>query len=348
LRCLLNLGPFSDAEEEDLPGGSDIPDLSKPSKGFSKHLKQLRTKLEHLVDSEDIADNFSGDTATSGKESLVINETFEGTWLGDPKRADFVVGDWEPAKSRFPNAKNIMGGMPFDTRDQKALPVSIPLRFADEKVEKFFNKHSKIYEGTKITLPMDVFSTTEITASTPETRLLLLERFVKIQLKESLALKALSGESFKKLKSIHDLLSKPNPPAINWKEEIETLYNLNYLSSNLAIRGKHMSCTNMMMVRSGLRESVLSRCTGRVEAKSAARMSNFGSPSLFGPVNSDMEQRVRDHRWENQKYQLKTPASGTKRSGDYLPSAPFVKRQASGASSFVKQSTPSFSRAGTQ
>lgn len=323
--------------------GEGLQDHLRPNRQFSKILRRVGERFPHLVQTVDTSTNFSGDFASGGGESLKIDETFENSWFGIPKRVGYEIADWSLSKEEVPNSRNVMKLVPIKSQ-RRAFPTALPLSFADEQVNNFFNSQVKLNDGQKVFLPSDIFNNQCMNASIPDSKLIIIEKLLRKDLREVLAQKTLLSESFKKLESLCDVVNQPVPPNINWREEVNGLRDLCYLSNNIAARSKLMSITSNMLVKSSIRDSLLSRCSGPLESKEAVKFSAFGTPSLFGPTNSDLSTKCRDTHYDSQKYRLKTYSA--KRPLDFTSSTfsnPAAKRggfQARGGNNNSKQNTP--------
>ena len=133
----------------------------------------------------------------------------------------------------------------------------------------------------------------------------------------------LQRASEKKLKALRRSLRRASPPEINWAEELSTLLNLGYFSSNLAYRAKLLAGTQEMLIKTNLRESVLTRCAGPDASKAACQVSDLGTSTLFGLVNSNLAARVSSNSIDHKEFQLrclKRPAESSR--------APAAKRRA--------------------
>ena len=331
---------FSD--EGPITEGEGLQAHLRPNQHFSKILRRVGERFPHLVQTVETSSDFSGDFASGGGESLKISENFDNSWFGIPKRVGYETADWSLSKEEVPNARNVMKLVPIKTQ-RRAFPLALPLSFTNDQVNNFFNSQVKLNDGQKVFLPSDLFNNQYMNSNVNDSKLIIIEKLLKKDLREVLAQKTLLSESFKKLESLCGMINQPIPPNINWGEEINGLRDLCYLSNNIAARSKLMSITSNMLVKSSIRDSLLARCSGPLESKEAAKFSAFGTPSLFGPTNSDLSAKCRDTHYDSQRYRLKTPSA--KRPLDfssYTLSSPAAKRggsQARGGNN-SKQNTP--------
>jgi len=331
---------FSLLADDDVSTDDEAPPTPVRNRTYSMNLKNLKAKLPHLVGIEGTPIPYGGDAPRSSIETLLIDESFKGTWLELPVKRNCTMGDWEFHKDKLPSEKPLLNIGPTHSKQgypDRVIPTEIPLYFTNERVAEFFSSDVKLCEKSKIRLTgTEVFTDDSIPSKGPEPKLIVMERVQRQILRENLAQMTLQRASEKKLKALRRSLRRASPPEINWAEELSTLLNLGYFSSNLAYRAKLLAGTQEMLIKTNLRESVLTRCAGPDASKAACQVSDLGTSTLFGPVNSNLAARVSSNSIDHKEFRLrclKRPAESSR--------PPAAKRRAPSYSRPPRNDAPS-------
>ena len=227
--------------------------------------------------------------------------------------------------------------------------------FADPKVSDLLHSDSGIeLETGKISLiNSELFVKDFLSASPQDKKLIQIEKVNLQAVGESLAACTVTKTLRAKLDSLsQDLVSK-HPSEFDWTEEVDSLFDLAQLADTLSNRLKKLSTTNEMLLRLLLRNSVLPRLkgsSGEQDAKAALLYSDFGGPTLFGPVNSSKAETYKPGTAGFWKYCLdtKSDANKSKWASSSTPSAKKPRRnyEVSKPAAPVDSTSQSFHKAG--
>ena len=295
------------------------------------------------------------DRTAYSKNYLKVTETLTDTWLADPKRKGMAVGDWDEVKSIFPNCATPCASLAPKKKNRAGKTVStvlpeVPVIFSDPKVSDLLHSESGLeFGGGKISLINSQLFVKEYMAASPQDKKIIQLEKVNLQaVGESLAACTVTKTLRSKLDSLsQDLVSK-NPSEFNLKEEIAGISDLAQLADAFSNRLKKLSTTNEMLLRLLLRKSVFPRLkgsSGEQDAKDALLYTDFGWPTLFGPVNSDNAETFRPGTFEARKYKLdvKNDSNKDKWGSSFTPPAKRARKHYD--STRASSSTQSFPRA---
>ena len=204
----------------------------------------------------------------SAKDFLRVNETLDDTWLANPFRKNFTVGDWDLQKDFFPKNKPLTSLAPKKKlgpgRATPNVPQEVPVIFTDPKVSDLLHSDSGLEAsfGKISLLSSEIFVKDSINASPQDGKIIQIEKVNLQAVGESLAACSITKALRAKLDSLsHDLGSKDSSE-FNWPEEVDTIYDLAQLADTFSNRLKKLSTTNEMLLRLLLRNSVLPRLKG--------------------------------------------------------------------------------------
>ena len=306
------------------------PEQSKLSPGLVKRMRYLAEGFPALFRASNINVPFGfGEDQGPITDKMCISEGLEDTWLKDPVQEGKVVADWESEADNFPTSAKIYNWMPKQLKESLGnYPQGVPFVFEDPKVKKLLAPGS-LSAKNKIFLT-NPFTQRDISATPQESKLIAMERLHRRELGEILGLKVLLKETFDRVQRTLKMAGSPDPPVIDWADEFELISEMLYLCNSTVVRTKYINCSNLMLMRSSLRTSVLDRCFGKVDTKSALKVSNFGSPNLFGLVTDDIAEKIKINNFDYKAWQIKVP--GPKRPSDFAtPYGRPAKRIATGA-----------------
>lgn len=265
----------------------------------------------------------------AAKDFLKVTETLEDTWLDNPTRQGYEVGDWDLQKESFPSvAKPLTALAPKRKsgpgRSDSIVPQEVPMIFMDSKVSDLLHSDTGLELSTgKISLiNSELFVQDCLPASPQDKKLLQVEKVNLQAVGESLAACTVTKTLRAKLGSLlQDLESKP-PSDFDWTEEVDSLLDLAQLADTFSNRLKKLTTTNEMLLRLLLRNSVLPRLKGssmEQEVKACLLYTDFGSPTLFGPLNSDKAESYKTGTTNFWKFRLNS--KNTPYKGNWDPSS---------------------------
>ena len=205
----------------------------------------------------------------SAKKNLKVSETLEDTWLADPVRKGYAVGDWDRRKSDFPQLAKPLSYLAPKKKSGRGnsdstVPQEVPMLFADPKVSDLLHSDSGIEsESGKISLlSSEIFIKDFLSASPQDKKLIQIEKVNLQAVGESLAACTVTKTLRAKLDTLSQDLGSKHPSEFDWHEEVDSLFDLAQLADTLSNRLKKMSTTNEMLLRLLLRNSVLPRLQG--------------------------------------------------------------------------------------
>ena len=253
--------------------------------------------------------------------TLVISDSFKGSWLDTPKRGNEEFSDWYDVKNKLPCNKLKGSLVPPNCNTP---PHSLPLAFTDPKVRKFFeekhlalNNEIRVSSGTNN--PFGVQIGNSVTATPRQRSVSLIDRFLRNSLSEVLAVNTLLRFVFGHIggqQSQHRSSDSDNdfPSAL--------LENILYVAISSLLRTKELLACAIVRNRELLRELVLEKVSSPKEVANSLKFSDFGASLLFGPVRDEIAKliNIKDFGKSCEDYKIKPKSSYKRgRSGRFGP-----------------------------
>ena len=175
--------------DPNVPYGLALPTLLKDK------LSIIKDHAKHLFVSPQIVDKDSfGYSEKNDRDlTLVISDSFKGSWLDTPKRGDEEFSDWCDVKNKLPCNKLKGSLVPPNCNIP---PHALPLSFTDPKVRKFFeekhlalNNEIRVSSGTNNPFGFQIGNS--VSATSRQRSVSLIDRFLRNSLSEVLAINTL-------------------------------------------------------------------------------------------------------------------------------------------------------------
>ena len=279
---------LSDAAESDV-------EIEPPNEGPSPLPEKLKNKLlkikEHAselisVGSYQERDQWSLAPDSESSLRIVCDENLSGTWLGSPNNhsseTDESKSDWLNSKHSFPNNKSRKSHIP-PKGHSPYFPV--PFAFSDKRTKDFIE--AKIITNNRnIKLEGSAFlhgAPLTITPSANQKSLALIDKLLRDSLGEVLGLTGL-------LKYLFNVFAAHTNRIV-----FEIAQNILFVVIFALLRARDLLASSLLRVREIIRDQTLVRLKGKSHSsltKESLKHSDFGLPTLFGPVRDQVESLV--------------------------------------------------------
>ena len=216
---------------------------------------------------------------------LICGETLKDTWLDSPcsnSVKDESISDWLDSKHCFPNLKSRKSHIPPKGH---APYFPVPFAFSDNRTKDFIE--AKVLTNTNIIKvegnAMLHGAPVNITASTHHKSIALIDKLLRDSLGEVLGVTGL-------LKFLFDSFA-----ANDNQNLFELTQNILFIVIFSLLRARDLHASSLLKLREILRAQTLVKLKGKPASdvtKESLRYSDFGLPSLFGPVRDGVESLV--------------------------------------------------------
>ena len=250
---------------------------------------------------------------------------FDQTWLSEPPvdKTTGLAGDWNSYSGEFPSLR--FGGSVLP-KAAKLLhgdpPLDLPFEYSHPRAKAFFEGEAW-YKNSKIKLP-GCFEYDATYGGNLIGKIALSEGLAKRAFQSAHGLFDLNSDFGTMLNELPGS-SLQGAPCNMLVEQMKNL-----LQTNLkALRRVILYTSSCIMTTKFMaREIVLARFAGKGQLKQALQSSDFGTPSLFGPLNAEMQENVKMYRTHNSSEWRLTPrkAGLGKRKAATSLVTPLVKR----------------------
>ena len=229
-----------------------------------------------------------------GVPKIILNPSWEGSWMDTPKATGSnAIGVW-PAKTKFPGtAEHMM--VPGDFKNK--LPLKFDYHIKDPELKTYLEAPKMVDSKGHIRVNPVVFQSSSF--ALPKGNLCpTVDKFLKEQLTDNLITDEYIDTTDNLVKSASHIPT--DNPGLDKSAVVALLLDkLNLtrksvlLSSASNLRGRHNILSGIVRNKLALREEVLRAHkggAGSVATKEALLGSSFFSPDLFGPVPESISQ----------------------------------------------------------
>ena len=302
--------------DPNVPYGLALPTLLKDKLSMIKDHAKILFVSPQIVDK----DSFGYSEKNDRDLTLVISDSFKGSWLDTPKRGDEEFSDWCDVKNKLPCNKLKGSLVPPNCNIP---PHALPLSFTDPKVRKFFeekhlalNNEIRVSSGTNNPFGFQIGNS--VSATSRQRSVSLIDRFLRNSLSEVLAINTLLRYVFGHIggqqpqrRGSDSVIDFPSP----------LLENILYIAISSLLRTKEVLACAIVRNRELLRELVLEKVSSPKEVANSLKYSDFGSPLLFGPVRDEIAKliNIKDFGKSCEDFKIKPKGYKRGRSGRFGP-----------------------------
>ena len=277
------ISPLRDHDDEEENDGASLKETTKAIQQILTSLNKLLPNTVKIKSDK----KYVGISPTSSVKQLLVNISFEGSWLESPEPAkgSDTIGHW-PISTQFPTSDKFFSPPACSGK----VPLSVPYAFSDEdkEVENFLTAKS-INQQNKMQLN-DLFDKPDFPVKGNVHPII--DTLARKSILESGISDTLVSSSSDILDSILSDWDNAVGNVVVLRTYLVEVTKILSLARQCSWRDRSFVSALLVTNKLALRNLVLDGCGGAQSSKEVMKYSNFFSPSLFGEIPESLAKKV--------------------------------------------------------